>query len=306
MQIGISTVYMHMLNKSFFTGQLSYSWKIANSIPLHKKGSKQSGNNYKQISLTSIIVKVGKKIVKNQVSNFWLDQNIFNPNQYAYLSEKSTLTQLWSCFDDRPKARNKSNPTDVVFLDFSKAFDSVPHKRLLFKLKRYGIDDSLLLRFRNFLTNRRRVAIRGTYSSWASVKSGVPQGTILGPILFLIYVSDISTKITSQIKLYADDTKLYREISDKTLDIQTLQSDLAHLHEWSKTWQLPFNSGKCEVIRITHARDRSLLSYTLAETFLKSVDQIKDLGVTITKDLSWSQHVAIVVSKANKVLGIIK
>ena len=217
------------------------------------------------------------------------------------------LRQLWSCFDDRPKSRNKSNPTDVVFLDFSKAFDSVPRKRLLLKLKRYGIGDALLLRFRNFLTNRRqRVAIRGTYSSWATVKSGVPQGNILGPILFLIYVSDISAKITSQIKLYADDTKLYREISDKTLNIQTLQSDLAHLHEWSKTWQLPFNSGKCEVIRITHARDRSVPSYTLAETFLKSVDQIKDLGVAITKDLSWSQHVAIFVSKANKVLGIIK
>ena len=94
MQIGISTVYMHMLNKSFFTGQLSSSWKIANIIPLHKKGSKHSENNYKQISLTSIIVKVGEKIVKNQVSNFWLDQNIFNPNQYAYLSEKSTLTPI--------------------------------------------------------------------------------------------------------------------------------------------------------------------------------------------------------------------
>ena len=118
------------------------------------------------------------------------------------------------------------------------------------------------------------------------VKSGVPQGTILGPILFLIYVNDISTKITSQIKLYADDTKLYRE--------------------WSKTWQLSFNSGNCEVIRISHARDKSIPSYTLAETCLESVERIKDLGVTITKDLSWSQHVAIVVSKANKVLGIIK
>ena len=200
-----------LLNKSFSTGQLPCSWKIANITPLHKKGSKHSRNNYRQISLTSIIVKVGEKIVKNRVFNFWLDQNIFNPNQYAYLSGKSTLTQL-SCFDDWSKSRNKSKSTDVVFLDFSKAFDSVPHERLLFKLKRYGIDDSLLLWFRNFLTNRRqRVAIRGTYSSRATVKSGVPQGTILGPILFLIYVNDISTKITSQIKLYADDTKLYRD-----------------------------------------------------------------------------------------------
>ena len=134
-----------LLNKSFSTGQLLCSWKIANITPLHKKGSKHSRNNYRQISLTSIIVKVGEKIVKNRVFHFWLDQNIFNPNQYAYLSGKSTLTQLLSCFDDWSKSRNKSKSTDVVFLDFSKAFDSVPHERLLFKLKRYGIDDSLLL-----------------------------------------------------------------------------------------------------------------------------------------------------------------
>jgi hypothetical protein len=173
-------------------------------------------------------------------------------------------------------------------------------------LERYGIDESSLLWFRNFLANRKRVAIRGTYSSWTHVKSGVPQGTILGPILFLIYVNDISTRAASQIKLYADDTKLYREICDKTLDVQILQADLTHLHDWSKTWQLPFNTDKCEVIRITHARDNSVPIYSLAETCLKSVDQIIDFGVNITKDLLWSQHVAIVISRANKVLGIIK
>ena len=124
--------------------------------------------------------------------------------------------------------------------------------------------------------------------------------------MFLIYVNDISTRAASQIKLYADDTKLYREICDKTLDVQILQADLTHLHDWSKTWQLPFNTNKCEVIRITHARDNSVPNYSLAVTCLKSVDQVIDLGVTITKDLSSSQHVAIVVSRANKVLGIIK
>jgi hypothetical protein len=179
-----------------------------------------------------------------------MDHNVFNPNQYAYLSRKSTLTQLLSCFHDWAKSPNKSKPTDVVLLDFSKAFDSVPHERLLLKLERHGIDDSLLLWFRNFLTNRKqRVAIRGTYSSWTHVKSGVPQGTILGPILFLIYINDISTRAASQIKLYADDTKLYREICDKTLDVQILQADLTHLQDWSKTWQLPFNTDKCEVIQ---------------------------------------------------------
>ena len=109
----------------------------------------------------------------------------------------------------------KNKRTDVVFLDFTKAFDSVPHERLLLKLKGYGIEGNLLKWFRNFLTNRQqRVVVRGTFSSWTHVKSGVPQGTILGPILFLIYVNDISSNISSSIKMFADDTKVYREITD--------------------------------------------------------------------------------------------
>ena len=123
--------------------------------------------------------------------------------------------------------RNKSLPTDVVFLDFSKAFDSIPHERLVLKLKGYEIEGSLLQWFRNFLTNRQqRVVVHRTYSSWSSVRSGVLQGTILGPILFLIYFNDISSNILSYLKMYANDTKVYRKLSNLETDTRAFQSDI--------------------------------------------------------------------------------
>jgi hypothetical protein len=177
--------------------------------------------------------------------DFWTDLKIFNSNQFVYLKNKSTLTQLLSCYDDWATSRNKSKPTDVILLDFSKAFDSVPHERLLLKLERYGIDGSLLLWFRNFLTNRsQRVVIHGTCSKWSAVRSGVPQGTILGPIMFPIYVNDISDDITSTVKLYADDTKIYREIKEADADVPALQLDLNRIDEWGKEMGTPLQYGQ--------------------------------------------------------------
>ena len=141
----------------------------------------------------------------------------------------------------------------MILLDPSKAFDRVPHERLLLKLNRHGIDGPLLRWFRHFLTNRmQRVVIRSKYSDWSSVKSGVPQGTILGPILFIIYINDISTDLTSTVKIYADDTKIYRTIGSPDVDIPALQCDLDRLGVWANKWQMNFNPDKCEVMRITH------------------------------------------------------
>ena len=128
----------------------------------------------------------------------------------------------------------------------------MPHERLLLKLNRHGIDGPLLLWFRNFLKNRQqRVTIRGTFSNWSPVTSGVPQGTTLGPILFLLYVNDIPNVVTSSIKMFADDTKIYREINNAE-DTLALQSDLDCLENWTRSWQVKLNPQKCEAMRITH------------------------------------------------------
>ena len=145
-------------------------WKNANITPVHKKGNRNLRENYRQISLTCILCKIAEKVVRNRLVDFWSDLNLFNPDQFAYLSGKSTLLQLLASYDDWAKARNCSKPTDVILLDLSKAFDCVPHERLLLKLNRHGIDGPLLQWFKHFLTNRmQRVVIRGKCSDWTSV-----------------------------------------------------------------------------------------------------------------------------------------
>ena len=135
-----------------------------------------------------------------------------------------------------------------------------------------------------------RVVLHSTCSSWSPVLSGVPQGTIIGPILFILYMNDISSGISSTIKLYADNTKVYREISDIAIDTSILQSDLFHLRNWSEVWQLNFNAKKCEIMRVTHNRDKSVPHYSLVPPGqrLRSVCSVKDLSITISHDLSWS------------------
>ena len=152
--IEIASPFCSFLNISFSAGEVPYTWKIANIVPVHKKGRKDYRENYRQISLTSVACKVSEKIVKDRVVNFWQDLNVFNPNQFGFLEGKSTLSQLLCCFHDWASSRNKSRPTDAIFLDFSKAFDSVSHERLLLKLKCHGIDGSLLHWLSSFLTDR--------------------------------------------------------------------------------------------------------------------------------------------------------
>ena len=297
----------NLFNKSFSSGMLPQDWKLANIAPIHKKNSKCKRENYRQISLTSIISKIAEKIVRDRSVEFWLSRKVFNENQFGYLKNKSTLSQLLLCYNDWAKTRNDTKATDVVFMDFSKAFDSVPHERLLYKLEQHGIGGALLKWFRNFLTNRQqRVVVRGSYSKWTNVTSGVPQGTILGPILFLIYINDLPNEIVSHVKLFADDTKVYRKLSDPENDGEILQSDLNRMSEWTNLWQLSFNLDKCVVMRITHHKDKSIPEYYLSDKKLKVANEFKDLGVIVSSDLSWSNQVASTVKKANRIVGLIK
>ena len=216
------------------------------------------------------------------------------------------MSQLLSCYNDWCLTRNSSKVSDVIFLDLSKAFDSVPHERLLLKLNRYGIDGQLHLWFRNFLTNRKqRVLIRGSYSDWSPVISGVPQGSILGPVMFLIYMNDIPDIITSTAKLFADDTKIYRQINNVE-DSIALQLDLTTLDLWVDCWQVKFNPTKCQVMRISHNKDKRSTRYNITGTVLRNVSYCKDLGVIMGSDLKWSKHVEQIVHKANRVLGLLK
>ncbi len=190
---------------------------------------------------------------------------------------------------------------DIVYLDFQKAFDKVPHSKLMFKIKELGIAGNVHNWIENWLSNRKqRVVINGTASEWAPVTSGVPQGSVLGPVL---YINDIDVGLNNFIGKFADDTKIGNSvISDR--DRQSFQDDLHKISAWSARWEMSFNVKKCHILQM---RTRNLkYDYEMGGEKLESVDRVKYLGVTITSNLKFSQQCKEAADKANRMLGFIK
>ena len=196
------------------------------------------------------------------------------------------------------------SPVDIIYLDFQKAFDKVPHQRLLLKLKAHGIGDSITDWIEQWPTDRRqRVVVDGEVSNWKSVLSGVPQGSVLGPILFLIYINDLDDSITSNVLKFADDTKLFRKVNTDG-DKQHLQNDLDILVEWSEKWQMLFNFGKCKCLHT--GRGNLNVNYKMGDNVLGTTVKEKDLGVTVSAYMKVSEQCGIAASKGNQILGLIR
>lgn len=197
----------------------------------------------------------------------------------------------------------KGRQTDMAILDFSKAFDTVPHSKLLHKLDEYGVKGNLHKWFTSFLTKRHmKVVVDGESSKSVTVDSGVPQGTVLGPILFLCHINDLPDSVRSQVRLFADDCLLYREIQTQD-DHNILQNDLRELETWAKTWGMRFNAKKCYIMSI---RQRSSRFYTLSGHILQQVQQNPYLGVILSDDLKWEQHINKITGKASSTLGFLR
>jgi len=192
----------------------------------------------------------------------------------------------------------------VVYLDFAKVFDSVPHERLLQKLSSYGVRGKLLTWIRAFLSDRwQRAVVNGEAANWSVVTSGIPQGSVLGPLLFLIFINDLPDALTSLLKIFADDTKIFRMLSTAD-DTHELQKDIDCLSVWSEQWQLPFNTKKCKVMHLGHGN--ALHEYVMNGDTLEATDHEKDLGVVVDEKLRFHMHTAQVVAKAFRVLSMIK
>lgn len=219
---------------------------------------------------------------------------------------KSCTTQLLDVYHNVGRVLDSGGQTDVLNLDFSKAFDSVSHRLLLHKLRSFGVNGSLLKWLTSYLSNRKqRVVMEGEASAWLPVLSGVPQGSILGPLLFVLYINDLPNCVTSsEVALFADDAKCFREIRSAS-DCHLLQHDLNKIHEWSRIWKLNFNVSKCKLLTIARAL-KFQHPYSLDGVVLERVDSIQDLGITVSSDLSWHKHIDQVVSKCNRVNGMIK
>ena len=198
------------------------------------------------------------------------------------------------------KAIEEDCPVDTIYFDFSKAFDTVPHYRLLYKLKSMGINKNTFLWIKDFLSERQqRVVINGVKSQCGAVKSGVPQGSVLGPILYLIYVSDISDDVSSNVILFADDTKLYSRV-ERHEDCHTLQEDINKLVNWSEKWLMRFNTEKCKVLHFGHNNKQQ--HYFMKDSKLSTTKEEKDLGVLITDNPKPSSQCAAAVNKTMSAL----
>ena len=213
-------------------------------------------------------------------------------------------TQLLIAMDYWTKALEQRIPVDVVYLDFKKAFDPVPHTRLLIKLQAYGIGGQLYNWLCNYFTGRKqRVVLNDESSSWTSVTSGVPQGSVLGPLLFNIFINDLPSIVQSPLVLFADDAKVFHTIQSED-DYLKLQQDLDNLFLWSCEWQLGFNVDKCKVLHI--GSNQHNRQYRLGGDFIAVSDVERDLGVLIDNKLTFHKQCSSAVAKANKLLGIIR
>ena len=273
--------------------------------PVYKKGGCSCPNNYRPITLTSVVGKILESIIRDHVFDHLISHNLLSPQQHGFVPGKSCVSQLITAMDRWTQAYDSGYNTDIIYFDFSKAFDTVPHLRLLHKLEVYGIKDKLLMWFKNFLVGRQQcVVLNNIQSSWSIVTSGVPQGSVLGPLLFTIFVNDIPHIVRSDIYLFADDIKLSRTIKNSD-DIQILQDDIYKLFEWSVTWNLNFSQSKCCYIQVGPPSRSCHHSYMLNSTVITLTDKQKDLGIWIDPNLSFHSHTHITVSRANRILGLI-
>ena len=296
----LAPVLAARFNQSLSSGVIPGDWSWALITPVFKKG------NYRPVSLTSVVCKVLEHIVCAHILRHLERHHLLTNLQHGFRKGHSCESQLLITLDDLFHNFDQKKQTDVGVLDFSRAFDTVPHERLLGKLAHHGVQGTMNTWIRAFLTGRSmRVIVDGERSGPTEVLSGVPQGTVLGPLLFLIYINDMPRNISegTHIPLFADDCLVYRPIHDAG-DQAVLQHDLDRLHRWAVRWGMTFNPSKCYIMHIARSQ-RMEKHYQMCGTMLGTVHQAKYLGVTISDDLQWRHHVSALAKKGNTTLHMI-
>ena len=300
----LTEVLETILQESLQTGIVPLEWKKANVTAIFKKGLKELASNYRPISLTSHLCKIMESIIKDCIMKHLTDRSLINTTQHGFWPKRSCLTNLLEFLEYVTKYVDSGYPIDVIYLDFQKAFDKVPHQRLLQKIKALGIDGEIYAWIKNWLLGRlQRVVLNGVNSRWIPVTSGVPQGSVLGPLLFLIYINDIDESISSGILKFADDTKLYATVATKK-EVAQLKEDLIHICNWSQEWLMLFNNDKCKVMHMG-VRNTSV-EYYMNGIKLEDIEEEQDLGIIVQNNLKCAKQCAKAVKQANKTLGIIK
>ena len=294
----ISNSLTLLFNKSLSEGYFPNCWKTAHVTPIHKKGSKSICANYRPISLLSCIGKVLEKCIQQRMFTYLEQNNIINPCQSGFIPKDSTVYQLLSMYDDFCQSLDDHIATQAIFFDISKAFDRVWHRGLLHKLHSIGIRGSLHNWFSDYLQNRSQaVVIKGHKSNYLTITAGVPQGSVLGPLLFLIYINDLTNNINSKIKLFADDTSMYLSLNDDHARTLTLNSDMDKIQTWASTWKVTFNALKTDKLNICNQNTVLSNSLYFDNTLLQTSEHHKHLGVILQSNCKWDQHITNLVNK---------
>ena len=302
----IAPALTKIFQMSLESGNIPDDWRSASIVPIFKKGDKHQASNYRPVSLTSISCKLLEHIIHSQVMDHFDRHSILSNSQHGFRSRRSCETQLAITIDTIARTLDEGGQVDIVLLDFAKAFDKIPHQRLLHKLQFYGVRNNTLRWIEDFLHCRQQqVLLDGHTSSTAEVLSGVPQGTVLGPLLFLSFINDLPDVTKSESRLFADDCLLFCPVNSAE-DSKRLQQDLAALERWEKEWQMAFHPEKCVVIQVASKRRTISADYVLHNHHLDVVDSSKYLGVTISNNLKWDRHIDNITAKANRTLGFLK
>ena len=295
------------------TGKFPDQWKEANVTPIHKKNDKQLHSNYRPISLLPLLAKVFEKIIFKHLYNHLISNNLISENQSGFRPGDSCTNQLLSLTNDIHAAFDNKKCLEVraVYLDMSKAFDKVWHDGLIFKLKQNGVSGNLLALLKDYLHNRKqRVSLNGVESDWAPILSGVPQGSVLGPLLFLIYINDLEDGIKSHVKFFADDTSLFSIVKDPLTSAADLNHDLDIIAKWAHQWKMAFNPDPTkpaeEVLFSCKKQSVQHPPLYFNGTEVKRVTDHKHLGLVLDSKLSFTKHINEKVTTARKWIGVIK
>nr|VZI32895.1 unnamed protein product [Spirometra erinaceieuropaei] len=296
-----------LFHTSFETGYLPANWKSAWITPLYMGGSRVSANKYRSVIHTSICCKIMEKIIKQQLMQFLELNHLLSDFQHGFHKNRSCVTNLLYCLEHWTRAVDRGDMVHVIYIDFKLAFDSVPQHRLLCKLSRSGVRGKLLMWIRSFLIGRSQaVHVSDQQSAEIAFRSGVPQGSVLGPTWFLVYVNDCANELNCDVALFADDINIWSTIQSE-VDEARLQTNLDHLEQWSKDWLLPFNVNKCNFLRVGRTSFPNHTVFRLTDKALtQGVDAQKDLGAWIKTSLKPSLQCSKVAKSAMSILYLVK
>ena len=285
-------------------------WKCANVVPVHKKNEKK---NYRPISPLPIFGKILEKLIYDSLYSHLVTHELLNQNQSGFRPGDSTVNQLLSITHTIFKAFDCNSPLDVrsVYLDISKAFDRVWHDGLIYKLKRCGVSGQLLFLIQSFLKDRKqRTVLNGQSSKWGDISAGVPQGSILGPLFFLVYINDLAVGLKCNVKLFADDTSLFTVDENSNTAANDMNHDLDLIDQWAHAWRMSFNPDpQKQAVELTFSKKKIEIDHPVIlfnDIPVKKVNEHKHLGIILDSKLSFSAHIKSAISRARKVIGLLK